>query len=127
MSNRITWATTDASSNIDLEYTENGFLLKSANDIYVDNKSTEIDTGIIIRPNMPVSLIFDEYDSDFTIDKRFLILSPNEPHHLKIKITGNNPDYFKLAKGKSFAYMLIVQDVFITLTKVNARMFRRMS
>lgn len=127
MSNRITWATTDASSTIDLEYTENGFLLKSANDIYVDDRSTEIDTGIIIRANMPVSLIFDQYGSGFTIDKKFLILSPNEAHHLKIRITGTDPDYFKLAKGKAFAYMLVVQDVFITLTKVNARVFRRMS
>lgn len=73
--NKIIWAKKPGSLSSGISYNnESGFLFRCPKDVLLDNSITNVDTGIIIKPEQPICLLFGSYYPNIIVQNTFAIV-----------------------------------------------------
>lgn len=118
--NKIAWYKDTQCIDGQLQYTENGFILCSANYYhYIEgHESYKIDTGVTMKAHEPIVLMFNvaEESSYLRLKHSFLILPANKSTEIKVEFINDTGEELSVHPGQELVY-------FVTLGTTTTELF----
>lgn len=118
--NKIAWAKDPNCIDEQLQYTENGFILRSANYYhYIEGQSSlKVDTGVEFKSSIPLVLMYNiaKESSYLRLKHSFLILPAYKKVKLYVEFINDSPEELSIHPGQELVY-------FVTLSTITTELF----